>query len=490
VIKKDDKKVTDLLYESESIARKLTENSLGMESIIGASERLADNMSSISRLSEGIVNTGFSKISQNSLAMESMLGVSERLADSMSGISRLSESVVNSSLSRLLENNFAMESMLGASERLAKSMSGISGLSEDINSGLNRLAESSFAMESVIGVSERLADSMSGISRLSESVANSGFSRLSENNFAMESMLGVSERLAKSMSGISGLNNLAMTATEGISAMLLDNASAFSKISKDVLGSWNSSIAMEGISRMGQVCSSFYNMNEMCSLTNSLISNGINGLADSFQILSDNLKINDIDIENFDIELYNTEQIEEAKGFAKDTLEAYIDEDDLNWQQKLEIKCKEFSGKNPVYAFLIKSLITYIVVNCIIANIILGVGTVVKGGFKQIDNYSNSLDIKNVKDEIIRIINKQYNVFSGILNLYRYINKENVFIRNAPNMKANRIVCLNKGDIVQLVYKNKYKQRFKGWLFVEYEDNDENCYSGWINNIYTRRLTK
>ena len=352
-----------------------------------------------------------------------------------------------------------------------------------------KLTENSLRMESIMGATERLADNISSIARLSESL-NLGLSRLAESSLPMESVMAVSERLAKSISGISGLNNFDMIATEGISEMLLDNASAFSKISKDVLGLWDRDIAIDGISKIGQVCSSFYNMNEMCSLTNSLISNGINGLADSLQILSDNLKMNDIDFENFDVELYNTEQIEEAKGFAKDTLEVYSDEDELNWQQKLEIKYKEFSGKNPVYAFLIKSLITYIVVNCIIANAISGVGTVVKDGFKQIDNYSSSVEIKNIKDEVIRIINRRYNVFSGILNLYRYINKDNVFIRNAPNMQANKIVCLNKGDIVQLVYKNKYKQRFKGWLFVEYEDKDENCYSGWINNIYTRRLAK
>ncbi|MBN1062513.1 hypothetical protein DVV95_11940 [Clostridium botulinum] len=463
MMKKDKNKVTDSLYESESIARKLTENSLGMKSVIGASERLADSMVGISRLSKSIVNSGLNRVAENGLGMERMLGVSERLADSMSGISRLSEGIVNLGLNRVAENGLGMERMLGVSERLADSMVGISRLSEGIvNSGLNRVAENGLVMESMLGVSERLADSMSGISRLSEGILSSGLSKWGENNSAMK-------------------------ATEGISAMLLDNASAFSKISEGILGLWDSSIAMEGISKMGQVCSSFYNISEICSLTNSLVTNG---LADSFQILSDNLKMNDIDFENFDIDLYNSEQIEEAKAFTRDTLELDINEYKLNWQQKLEMKCKEFSKKNPVYAFLIKSLITYIVVNCIIANAISGVGTVVKGGFKQINNYSSSVDIKNVKDEVIRRINRQYDVFSGILNLYRYINKENVFIRNAPNMKANRIVCLNRGDIVQLVYKDKYKQRFKGWLFVEYEDSDENCCSGWINNIYTRRLAK
>ena len=105
---------------------------------------------------------------------------------------------------------------------------------------------------------------------------------------------------------------------------------------------------------------------------------------------------------------------------------------------------------------------------------------------------TNKFTISDAKKEAKEVINKDYYpVKKEIFNIYRYVDKNDVYIRESHRMDGFGVKKLDEGDIVEVQYNDTGdKKRDKNWIYVTYEDDDGDVYEGWINNIYVNRIEK
>lgn len=190
---------------------------------------------------------------------------------------------------------------------------------------------------------------------------------------------------------------------------------------------------------------------------------------------------------DFDINNYDENVIEEAQNLVFDTFQENIEED-LNWQQKLTQKSKEYSKKNPVYAWFLEKFISYMLTIMFASLIYGGVVNKVKTIF--LNNNETKYEINNAKKETERVLNSDYYyIKQDILRQIRYIDKSNVAIRRGHFMKSEILIRVDCGEVVEIVFNdNNMKKRYKNWIYVDYTDAEGNLYRGWINNMYTKRI--
>lgn len=180
---------------------------------------------------------------------------------------------------------------------------------------------------------------------------------------------------------------------------------------------------------------------------------------------------------------YGTETIDEAKTIIRETInEALITDTDVNWQQSLKSKTDKFSKKNPVYAILMEKIV-WLLFATLIFNPLIAYSK---------SNYNNAFDktkvntaytIKDAKNEVKSDFNGYDSQTKAMVStFFRYIKQDNVPIRISKSMDSSVVGTLNEGDVVEIINKER------NWMHIQFEDEDEKIYTGWINTIYTGRV--
>lgn len=206
----------------------------------------------------------------------------------------------------------------------------------------------------------------------------------------------------------------------------------------------------------------------------------------------------DIDFRNFDIDEDEQEEIIEEtesaiRGVFSDISEVNslesLNVEDKNWEQKWMETWTTYKEKHPVVAYCLGKFFDTLILTLIITPMVLACKSYVIESFAKTKDVSNNFNISDAKKEVKKTVNQDYYpIKDGVLNLYRYINEDNVFIRESHTMKGHKIVGLNRGDIIEVQYKDSSKKRSKNWIYVEYEDENGFTHRGWINNLYTKKI--
>ena len=156
---------------------------------------------------------------------------------------------------------------------------------------------------------------------------------------------------------------------------------------------------------------------------------------------------------------------------------------DKNWQQKAWGVIDNFKSKSPISAFIIIFLVQVFILGPI------------EDKLRNID-FSN-MNPKAIKTKIEEVFKEvdfiDYQTQRSIVNNFRIINKNGIIIRKTRNKYSSPLLKLKENNIIKVEnFKEKKilnKRRFKNCLYVEYEDENGKVYKGWVNNIYTSKLS-
>lgn len=217
---------------------------------------------------------------------------------------------------------------------------------------------------------------------------------------------------------------------------------------------------------------------------------------------------NDIDFGEFDIAESEKEIIiSETKDVIKEIFSNVAEENILNlkdlkdknleqkwigiWSDYKEIHPVKSDVLTKTYNYILNILIKMffgVIGTIIFMNMISGKVQIIESFLKTKDS-ANNFTISDAKKEVQNIINNEYYpIKNEIFNTYRYIDKDNVFIKENHKINGYGVKKLEKGDIVEIQYQNDSKKRYKNWIYVQYEDEEGTMYEGWINNIYTKKI--
>ncbi|OOM67943.1 hypothetical protein CLOBL_54030 [Clostridium sp. BL-8] len=208
-------------------------------------------------------------------------------------------------------------------------------------------------------------------------------------------------------------------------------------------------------------------------------------------------KLENINLANFDLNDYSDTVIQEATLFAIDTFETEnkIGNEgeitkELNWQQSLKEKWDIYAERNPIYAFILKIVFTFLISTVFLSPIYNNVETHIKSIFSNI-NTNNNCDLKSAKKNTNKFLNENYYYLKNEIKIrYRYINQDNISIRNTHKRTSYEMIKVNAGDIIGLLPDNSInkKKRFKNWIYIIYTDSLNQTHIGWVNNLYTERF--
>ena len=231
----------------------------------------------------------------------------------------------------------------------------------------------------------------------------------------------------------------------------------------------------------------------------------ISDILDDFNFESE-LEFEELDIEEEEKE----ELVNEAKTSVKETfLEIndkkilnFTQEENFNIEQKIMNYYERMKIEHPLLADAVLRVygkIFDIIWDCIKLGIMtLMMSTIIMSGsktthiFSKIKEEKKQISIYDAKKEVRSMVNKEHPVVkNGFYNTYRYINKDNSYIRDEHRMSGYSSKKVDKGDIVEVQFtEDGRKMRYKNWIYVKYEDSEGNIYEGWINNVYTNRIDK
>lgn len=172
----------------------------------------------------------------------------------------------------------------------------------------------------------------------------------------------------------------------------------------------------------------------------------------------------------------------------------------INIEQKINKFCNQKKLEHPVlvdmtskiYSKLFDKLLEYlipIILTCIISNF-NAIGAKTAQIFGKVKDVSNKFTISDAVKEVRNITNKECLIIKNeVYKRYRYINKDEVNIRENHKIDSYITKKIGKGDIVEVKINDEGKKiRYKNWIYVKYEDDDGNMYEGWLNNAYTKRI--
>lgn len=173
-------------------------------------------------------------------------------------------------------------------------------------------------------------------------------------------------------------------------------------------------------------------------------------------------------------------EVESIQDFIYDMSE---DAETLNWEQKLVKWIDKVKIKHPVLVWVLLGIISSVIVTQFSQPIIDLIGSI-PSFLESRSNDDLKLDIdKDIKGYMREsVYNDFYEFKDYIFNTYRFINCDDVYLRNSPKMKSYAIEKFTKGDVIKIIRKNNH------WSYVEYENKNGEILNGWINTRYTKRF--
>lgn len=269
------------------------------------------------------------------------------------------------------------------------------------------------------------------------------------------------------------------------------------------------------IGKLSQM-SNFINNSVMSSYVQSIknitnITDGMLASTMTFRQVIDEFNWEDIiNSEEFDIEEEEKERaIEETRKVVEETFSDISETNILEFtpeqSKNLEQKWIEIWGKmkevHPILADILSKtyskffnnlfdIIISIAMIMLLSSIASGKIEISKSFGKIKSDMTDKFTINDAKKESKEVINKDYYpVKKEIFNIYRYVDKNDVYIRESHKMDGFGVKKLDEGDIVEVQYQDSgSKKRYKNWIYVTYEDDDGDVYEGWINSIYVNRI--
>ncbi|MBC2455650.1 hypothetical protein [Clostridium beijerinckii] len=352
------------------------------------------------------------------------------------------------------------------------------------------------------------ASRISAISSVSSLIESSGLNRIQ----SMASQI-------IQMSNLSELTAFALKSPfDNISNMLAQDNLAFTSLTSSIEKlreyTYKSSIdeLSLSISRISEI-SKFINNNVMLSYMQSMknITDSILTPTMTFREVIDKFNWEDIiNSEEFEIEEEEKERVlEETKKAVEETFSDisennvldFTSEQSKNLEQKWIEIWKRIKEMHPILADIVSktyskffeklfdTIITIFMI-MLLSSISSGKLEINKSFEKVKNDITNTFTISDAKKEAKEVIKKEYYpVKKEIFNIYRYVDKNDVYIRESHRMDGFGVKKLDEGDIVEVQYNDTGdKKRYKNWMYVTYEDEEGNIYEGWINNIYINRI--
>ena len=185
------------------------------------------------------------------------------------------------------------------------------------------------------------------------------------------------------------------------------------------------------------------------------------------------------------IGLYNDE-LSQADDINLDINDVFLD-DSLTIQEKLYNIWEKVKSKNIIVVLLVYNFIILPIFNPIKEAyddlVYESLCNAVQSITVNVSNKDGKQLNKSIKNDTIKELNNDSCTNKeDILNTYRFVSCDNLNVRSKNTINSAVIYCLNKGDVVKIINKQK------NWTKIEYKNNDETIsVTGWV---FTRYISK
>ena len=188
------------------------------------------------------------------------------------------------------------------------------------------------------------------------------------------------------------------------------------------------------------------------------------------------------------IGLYNDElsQVDDINLDINDINDVFLD-DSLTIQEKLYNIWEKVKSKNIIVVLLVYNFIILPIFNPIKEAyddlVYESLCNAVQSITVNVSNKDGKQLNKSIKNDTIKELNNDSCTNKeDILNTYRFVSCDNLNVRSKNTINSAVIYCLNKGDVVKIINKQK------NWTKIEYKNNDETIsVTGWV---FTRYISK
>ena len=185
------------------------------------------------------------------------------------------------------------------------------------------------------------------------------------------------------------------------------------------------------------------------------------------------------------IGLYNDE-LSQADDINLDINDVFLD-DSLTIQEKLYNIWEKVKSKNIIVVLLVYNFIILPIFNPIKETyddfVYESLCNAVQSITENVSNKDGKQLNKSIKNNAIKELNNDSCTNKeDILNTYRFVSCDNLNVRSKNTINSAVIYCLNKGDVVKIINKQK------NWTKIEYKNDDETIsVTGWV---FTRYISK